>query len=53
MLKAKLRITTNEIKKVVEDNVRQMRLDIKRNQNEIRTLRSQISTLKTKLKGEE
>tara|TARA_R100000458_G_scaffold41478_1_gene39156 strand:- start:1924 stop:2085 length:162 start_codon:yes stop_codon:yes gene_type:complete len=52
MFKAKVRITPNEIKKVIEDSVRQMRLDIRRNQNEIRSLRTQVFSLKAQLEKE-
>ena len=39
MFKAKVRITINEIKKVVEDCIRQIRLDLRRNKNEIQSVR--------------
>tara|TARA_R100000808_G_C2086541_1_gene108493 strand:- start:203 stop:364 length:162 start_codon:yes stop_codon:yes gene_type:complete len=52
MFKAKVRITANEINKYVKEATRQMCLDIKRNRNEIITLRSQVSSLKAKLEKE-
>ena len=42
MFKAKVRITPNEIKKVVEDCIRQIRLDLRRNKNENQSVRKKV-----------
>ena len=42
MFKAKVRITPNEIKKDVEDCIRQIRLDLRRNKNEIQSVRKKV-----------
>ncbi len=52
MFKTKVRININELNKYIKDAIKKMRLDIKRNQNEIRSLRSKIHTLNKKIKGE-
>lgn len=52
MFKANIRINASEIKKHVKEATKQCCLNIKRNQNEIRSLRSQISSLKEQLEKE-
>jgi|5B_taG_2_1085324.scaffolds.fasta_scaffold104825_2 hypothetical protein len=42
MFKAKVRITANEIRKVVEEFIRPIRLDLRRNKNEIQSVRKKV-----------
>ena len=52
MFKAKVRITANEINKYVKEATKQMCLDVKRNRNEILTLRSEVYRLKQLIEKE-
>ena len=45
MFKTKVRISTNEIKKYVEEYCRKIMLDIKKNKNQIRLNSTKISQL--------